>query len=170
MAGSRSRRGVLVLGLILPCFALSCGSATPAPEQGGDPGAREAGSERQGAAWCERPEGFGPVKVPPDVYEKRAGAGIAKFSALTTSQATPLEECGLRVVLERLASLTCDGGEQPFGGDLSKAHASRAGNVGEGGRCGSILDLYEIPCPEKGYEVYADMYFCTAANAGSFLE
>jgi hypothetical protein len=108
--------------------------------------------------------------VPPEIYEKRGGAGVAKFSALTTSQATPLEECGLRVILERLASLTCDGGEQPFGGDLSKAHMSRAGNVGEGGRCGSILDHYEIPCPEKQYDVYADMYFCTAANAASFHE
>jgi putative salt-induced outer membrane protein YdiY len=106
--------------------------------------------------------------VPPDVYAKRGGGGVQKFSALTTSQAAPLEECGLRAVVGRLASLTCDDGQQPFGGNLEKAHASRSGNTGPGGRCGNIVDRYEVPCAERTYAVFADMYFCTAENANAF--
>lgn len=102
------------------------------------------------------------------MYEKRWGAGVTKFSALKTNQSAPLEECGLRAVVTRLANLTCDDGTQPFNGDLNAAHASRSGNTGPGGRCGSILDRYVAPCSEARYEVYADMYFCTAANAGEF--
>ncbi|MFO8072433.1 MAG: hypothetical protein R6V85_11220 [Polyangia bacterium] len=28
-------------------------------------------------------------------------------------------------------------------------------------RCGRIVDLYVVPCPEKDYEIYMDMYHCS---------
>mgnify|MGYP000184427269 CR=1 FL=1 len=44
--------------------------------------------------------------------------------------------------------------------NIAQAHASRAGNVGPGGRCDSIIDRYEVPCAEKTYAVYVDSYVC----------
>ncbi|MEM9070518.1 MAG: hypothetical protein AAGE52_18580 [Myxococcota bacterium] len=93
-------------------------------------------------------------------YDARHGLGATRFSELTTAHEKPLEECGLEAVLRRLAELKCDDGTNPYQGDLSAAHRSRAGNVGPGGRCGSIIDLYRATCPEGSYDVYADMYFC----------
>lgn len=36
----------------------------------------------------------------------------------------------------------------------------RVGNVGLGGRCGTIIDLYEVECPEGIYRVFMDLYHC----------
>ena len=108
---------------------------------------------------CES-TGFMQVTLAPGAYETRRGLGATRFSELETSQQKPLEECGLENVLRRLATLQCDDGSNPFGGNMGAAHASRAGNTGPGGRCGSIIDLYQAACPEGPYEVYADMYFC----------
>jgi hypothetical protein len=118
---------------------------------------------QSGAAQCMRPEMFGPAVVPAATYAARTGATAHKFSELITSRERPLEECGLEAVLRRLATLTCNDGTNPFKGDLRAAHASRLGNTGPGGRCGSILDHYRAPCTEKTYDVHADMYFCTDA-------
>jgi len=137
-----------------------------------DPGAvpgREA-QESGAAAECHHPEPVGPVLVPDPVYASRTGHDAIRFSQLNTTAQRPLEECGLRTVLQRLATLTCDDGTNPFKGDLRAAHASRAGNIGPGGRCGSILDHYDVPCREKTYAVHADMYLCTERNVGSWLE
>lgn len=112
----------------------------------------------------------GPALVPEAVYASRGGAGVVRFSELNSTKARPLEECGLRAVVQRLATLTCDDGESPFQGELQAAHQSRAGNVGAGGRCGNILDRYEVKCPEKTYSVFADMYLCTEETAAHWLE
>jgi hypothetical protein len=113
---------------------------------------------------------MGPVLVSESVYTGRGGLDAVRFSELNSTKQRPLEECGLRTVLQRLATLTCDDGSNPFKGDLQSAHQSRAGNVGPGGRCDSILDRYEVPCPERSYSVYADMYLCTQQNAEHWLE
>jgi hypothetical protein len=73
---------------------------------------------------------------------------------------TPPEECGLKTVLFRLVALRCDNGSNPFGKDLRVAHASRTGSFGPGGRCDSIIDRYDVPCPERTYQVFADGYVC----------
>jgi hypothetical protein len=109
------------------------------------------------------------VILPHAVYANRNGVGMATFAALTTSQEKPLEECGLRSVLHRLVGLTCNDGSRPFGDNLKAAHESRSGNTGPGGRCGSIIDRYEISCPEGAYAVFADMYACSEATAGQFM-
>jgi hypothetical protein len=112
----------------------------------------------------------GPVIAPEAIYAGRTGHDSTRFSQLNTSLQRPLEECGLRAILQRLATLTCDDGSSPFKGDLRAAHASRAGNLGPGGRCGSIVDQYDVPCREKTYAVHADMYLCTEKNADRWLE
>jgi hypothetical protein len=104
------------------------------------------------------------------VYASRTGATIAAFSALGTSKGKPLEECGLRAVLKRLLTLKCDDGSNPFGGDGQAAHASRNGSLGPGGRCDSIIDAYAVKCPERTYEVHADMYFCAEGISETFFK
>lgn len=84
-----------------------------------------------------------------------------RFSELSdTTKQRPLEECGLRTVVERLLTLRCDNGSNPFGSDFRAAHASRAGSFGPGGRCASIIDRYDVPCPERTYQIFADGYYC----------
>jgi hypothetical protein len=61
--------------------------------------------------------------------------------------------------MEWMLSLTCDDGSRPFRG-FDHAHAARVGNVGKGGSCGSIVDLYEVPCPEGTYKIFIDAYVC----------
>jgi hypothetical protein len=122
----------------------------------------------EGQLACARPDEFGPVLVPLGAYRARTGVGIGRLSELTTTKERPLEECGLRTVLIRLATLRCNDGSNPFGDDLRQAHASRAGNVGPGGRCDSIIDRYVVKCPEAAYDVFADMYFCAPGAEGAF--
>lgn len=100
------------------------------------------------------------VTVPREAWDARHGHDVAHFSALETSQAKPLEECGLRSVLDRLVTLQCDDGSSAFPGGPGQAHSSRVGNTGPGGRCGAIIDLYRAQCGTETYDVYADMYFC----------
>jgi hypothetical protein len=98
-------------------------------------------------------------------YATRRGNGAIRFSELDTSLGSPLEECGLEAILRRLVTLQCSDGKNPFDGDARAAHHSRRGSAGQGGRCGSIIDLYDVRCPEGSYEVYADMYFCSEQAA-----
>jgi len=102
------------------------------------------------------------VQVPMAAWEVRRGHDATRFAELVTTQEKPLEECGLQAVLQRLATLRCEDGSNPYAGDLGVAHRSRRGNTGPGGRCGMIIDLYAATCPEQTYEVFADMYFCPA--------
>lgn len=116
--------------------------------------------DNRDAAACTRPDAFGPVLVPRERFESRNGAQAASFSALSTSLDRPLEECGIPATLQKLVALRCDDGSNPFNQDLGEAHASRRGSVGPGGQCGSMIDVYEIACPERRYEVFSDIYVC----------
>lgn len=101
----------------------------------------------------------GPLALNADMAAKRHGLGADKFSAVASTRERPVEVCGLQGELTWLTRVQCDDGSNPFP-DLDKAHESRAGSVGSGGQCGHIIDLYEVPCPEKTYDVYMDMYMC----------
>jgi hypothetical protein len=131
----------------------------PSGSNEGEPPPRQTPQSPAAPPSCERPAEFGPVIVSSDAYARRTGAGALRFSDAPTTKELPLEECGLQQSLRRLVELTCNDGSNPFPG-LRQAHVSRAGNVGPGGRCGSIVDLYRVPCPEKVYDVYVDMYVC----------
>jgi hypothetical protein len=109
---------------------------------------------------------FGPVRVSTEAYASRAGVMAQRFSELATTKQRPLEECGLKTVIVRLTALRCDNGSNPFGNDLNAAHMSRAGSFGPGGRCDSIIDRYDVPCPEKTYQIFADGYVCPPGLGG----
>lgn len=104
---------------------------------------------------------FGPVALPRSALSGRHGSTTQRFSAITTSKSTPVEVCGVQEQLDWLTRVRCDDGSNPFPG-MREAHAARAGSVGAGGQCGSIIDLYQVRCPEKTYEIYMDLYMCGA--------
>ena len=92
-------------------------------------------------------------------WEKRNGAGVTKFSQAKSTKEAPIEVCTIDAETEWLGSLRCDDGSQPIDGHEA-AEMARVGNVGKGGRCGSIIDLYRVKCPEASYELYVDGYVC----------
>jgi hypothetical protein len=108
------------------------------------------------AQGCEREPG-GPVFVSEEAYRNRRGAGITRYSEARSSKAEPLEICGRVPSYELIGGLACDDGSTPAAG---KGAEMRSGNVGPGGRCGTIIDVYRVQCPERSYEIYVDMYVC----------
>jgi len=108
---------------------------------------------------CKGGDLFGPSHARQHVFDTRYGVGAANFSQVPTTPSAPIEACGLDAALFTLSDLRCDAGERPYN-NRQGAHRSRRGSIGAGGRCGAIIDLYEVPCPEKTYEVHVDMYFC----------
>lgn len=83
------------------------------------------------------------------------------ISKVLNSKQRPVEVCGVKGELRYLVNLVCPDGKKPFK-DMKSAHSARAGSVGPGGRCGKIIDLYIVPCSDKEYHIYMDMYHCTA--------
>lgn len=71
----------------------------------------------------------------------------------------PIEVCGFLAENEWLFSATCDDGSHPIT-KRKEAEAARSGNEGRGGRCGSIIDLYKVKCPEATYDIHIDAYVC----------
>jgi hypothetical protein len=92
-------------------------------------------------------------------WEKRNGAGVTKFSQAKSTKDRPIEVCTIDAENEWLSQLRCDDGSQPIDGHEA-AEMARVGNLGKGGRCGSIIDLYRVKCPEASYDVYVDGYVC----------
>jgi hypothetical protein len=108
---------------------------------------------------CEDRDPGRTVGMPKAEWERRKGAGVTKFSGVKTTKDSPVEVCGIPAENEWLVAATCNDGSHPFHG-RSEAEGSRSGNVGEAGRCGSIIDLYKVKCPEATYEIYLDGYVC----------
>jgi len=124
---------------------------------GGDDGG--GGGSSMGYRECADTSSFGPVGYPRAEWNKRHGAIARHYGDVPSSQQTPIEVCEVQGQLDWLTQVTCADGSSPFG-DPSDAHSARAGSVGSGGRCGAIIDLYEVPCPEGTYQIYMDMYVC----------
>ncbi len=79
-----------------------------------------------------------------------------KFTEVTSTKQHPVEMCTVKEANDWLLALRCSDGSQPF----DNPEESRAGNVGQGGRCMSVVDRYIVPCPEKQYEIFIDAYVC----------
>jgi hypothetical protein len=92
-------------------------------------------------------------------FARRKGAGITRYSRARSTKAEPVEVCGFRAENEWLYTATCDDGSHPIA-NRDQAEQSRNGNEGGGGRCGSIIDLYNVKCPEATYAVHIDAYVC----------
>ena len=67
--------------------------------------------------------------------------------------------CGAGAANRWLIALRCDDGSQPLS-SIRDAERARTGSVGPGGRCQSIIDRYELPCPERSYTLFVDDYVC----------
>ena len=80
-----------------------------------------------------------------------------------SSKKKPVEVCGVKGQLKWLMKAFCPDGNHPFS-SLREAHNSRVGSIGQGGRCGKIVDLYRVPCETKVYEVYMSLYHCTESE------
>lgn len=117
------------------------------------------GPDRDHLRACTQEDPGKAVGMPKAEWDKRNGAGVTKFSEAKSTKAAPIEVCTIDAETEWLASLTCDDGSQPIDG-REAAEMARVGNVGKGGRCGSIIDLYRVKCPEASYELYVDGYVC----------
>ncbi len=111
-----------------------------------------------GALDCDRPKEYGPVLVSATQFALRKGARATRFSDVPSTKESPLEVCDLRMETGLLLSLLCDDGTSPFR-DPRSARRSRRGSM-IGGRCGSNVDVYEVRCPERSYQVYIDAYVC----------
>ncbi|NMC70694.1 MAG: hypothetical protein GYA57_11590 [Myxococcales bacterium] len=136
------------------------GTATPGPE--GDETADV--STPLPCPTAGLPDGFGPIAWPAESADERWAIHQTKVAKVRTSQARPVEVCGVMGQVDWLMRLTCPDGSHPFS-DPVTAHDSRAGNVGPGGRCGTIIDLYIVPCPDREYEVFMDLYHCAPGES-----
>lgn len=133
------------------------GPTTAAPGDASTPSPTNAPAPDQVCA--KRPDDFGPVLLTAAVAAARPGAGATTFASAPSSKDQPIEVCGVTGSRQWLMAAACTDGSHP----LATAPAvmqSRAGNVGPGGRCHSIIDHYVVPCPEATYDVYVDMYMC----------
>jgi hypothetical protein len=92
-------------------------------------------------------------------WTRRNGAGVSRYSQVRSTKSAPIEVCGFIAENEWLFAATCDDGSHPIS-TRKKAEAARPGNEGPAGRCGSIIDLYKVKCPEATYEIHIDAYVC----------
>ncbi len=99
------------------------------------------------------------VGMPKADWERRKGAGVVRYSDARSTKAAPVEVCGFPAENAWLIAASCNDGSHPIAKRVD-AEKLRVGNVGSAGRCGSIVDLYRIPCPEATYDVYVDAYVC----------
>jgi hypothetical protein len=102
---------------------------------------------------------FGPVQLDAQAASRRHGAAARTYADVPATREQPVEVCGVEAELAWLTRVTCKDGSAPFA-DHDAAHAARSGSVGAGGKCGTILDLYAVRCPEAAYAIHMDMYMC----------
>jgi hypothetical protein len=103
-----------------------------------------------------------PVGVSAAELEASYGRTAKRYSDAPSSAVKPIEVCGIPAQSVYLLRVTCNDGSRPFA-DSDEVAGARIGNVGEAGRCGRIVDEYEVPCPEESYRVFIDPYRCPAA-------
>ena len=111
------------------------------------------------AVCTKRPDMFGPFELDAAQAKQRYGLGAHSYAMAPTTKEHAIEVCGVTASLAWLMTATCDNGKPAFR-DMGDAHDSRSGSVGNGGRCGAIIDLYVAKCPEREYQIFIDMYMC----------
>jgi hypothetical protein len=134
------------------CWALDCDAAA-ACMVSAQVGAPPPAERRCGD------EGTGPVLVDANTWAARRGAGVKRFSAVQTTEETPVEVCGIEGEVEWMTHVVCNDGSNPYR-TPDVANESRDGWLARGGRCNSILDRYSVKCPEATYRIHVDRYIC----------
>ena len=87
------------------------------------------------------------------------GAGAHTYADAPSTKDQPIEVCGFPAAGSWLSRMTCKDGSHPLP-TRNDAEGVRVGNVGEGGRCGRIIDQYAVECPEMTYDIFIDAYRC----------
>jgi len=105
-----------------------------------------------------RPMTIGAAGIPKADWDKRNGAGVTAFKDAKSTKDKPIEMCGISAENLWLTTLHCGDGSQPV--TRTNVENSRKGSLGTGGRCGAIIDLYAVKCPEASYDIYIDAYIC----------
>jgi hypothetical protein len=119
----------------------------------------EVASPTEDLRACTDPPDSRAVGIEPAAWQTRNGAGVTSFASAVSSKAHPIETCGIPAGLDWLVAAACTDGSHPIG-SRQAAEAARVANVGPGGTCNSIIDLYRVTCPEAVYDVYVDGYVC----------
>lgn len=121
-------------------------------------------ADPRGSSVCTaRPDEREPVQLDA-AAAARTGATARTLRDLTTTPAAPVEVCGRAGEEAWLLRITCADTTTPLVEEHRIAKA-RVGSAGRGGRCGSVIDHYVVPCPEATYDVYMDMYMCGPGEA-----
>ena len=102
---------------------------------------------------------FGAVPWTAENASERWGNGVTKVAEVRSSMARPIEVCGVTGQLAWLSALVCPDGKPAFE-DRGSAHSARVGSMGSGGRCGTVVDAYEVPCSSGTVTVHMDLYHC----------
>ncbi|MBA3455996.1 MAG: hypothetical protein H0T42_23055 [Deltaproteobacteria bacterium] len=145
--------------------AAACGGSSPqpttpantAPPSPGPVAVAPPAADK--AACANHPEEFGPYILTADQAAARYGKTATRFSDAPTTKDKAIEVCGIPAQQAWLMKTSCADSSKAFSSP-GQIPGSRRGNVGEGGRCGAIIDLYIAKCPEAEYEVHIDMYMC----------
>ncbi|HPH66797.1 MAG TPA: hypothetical protein PLF40_13665 [Kofleriaceae bacterium] len=146
-----------VVETIGSCLKQDCAGATECIAQAHEGWEKNRGRRRA----CSDEDTSGVVALDAKQWANRTGATAQRFSDVATTPAMPIEVCELEGQLRWLTSMRCDDGSQPFH-SFAEAHVARVRNIGPAGRCNSIVDLYQVTCPERTYDVYMDLYMCPA--------
>ncbi len=135
-----------------------------------DPGTEEKTDSPDPGAELKPPPcpSSGEISINPIIWSDSAGKlrwwhEERVLEEVKSSKEKPVEVCGVKGQLQWLMKAYCADGKHPFR-SLREAHKSRVGSIGEGGRCGKIVDLYRVPCETKVYEVYMSLYHCTESE------
>jgi hypothetical protein len=92
-------------------------------------------------------------------YAAHDGHQLVHFADVRSTKAAPIERCGIADANKWLAQLRCNDGSRPIT-STETAEGARVNNVGPGGRCSSIVDLYRVGCPDGSVDIYIDPYVC----------
>jgi|SRR5665647_976847 len=151
----------------LPCLLLlaaACGGSSPQPTTPANnvqppPAPVAPPPDDSKAACANHPEEYGPYMLTAEQSANRYGRTAVKFTDAPTTKDKAIEVCGIPAQQDWLMKTSCADGSKAFT-SRGQVPGSRRGNVGAGGRCGAIIDLYIAKCPEAEYEVHIDMYMC----------
>ena len=136
-----------------PADGAAAGSASEPAQPGGEASKPGDAPPLDKAACAKRPDMFGPVLLDEAQAQGRYGQNARTFADAPTTKERTIEVCGIPASRQWLRGTVCADGSSP-------RQNGRVGSVGPGGRCGSIIDLYTVTCPEGDLEVFIDIYMC----------
>jgi hypothetical protein len=149
---------MVLLGIVAACGGTPKTTTTPPPPTNHTPppvtdAPKPVEPAVDKSVCANRPSDFGPVALDESQVKKRYGTNARTYADAPSTKTKPIEVCGIPASREWLRSTTCKDGSPA-------KQNGRTGSVGSGGRCGSIIDLYTVTCPEGDHEVFIDIYMC----------